>query len=503
VRFCLHYRLTAPYFLASTCFRNMVDLKKNEIEIKEAWREVTNDNSSIDWALFGYEGQTNFLKLVSKGEDGIDELTEDLNPSKILYGFIRIMDPKTSLPKYVILNWQGDSAPGNRKGMCAMHLRDIERFLCGHHLTVNIRNEDDIDIEAITKKVSEITGSAYNFKEKPQGMEHSPEPVGTAHRKINPLQELPKMSEREKFWSKDQDEEKKRIVEERERRLAESERSETERKSREEKESMLREGQIKQREKAQLQRQQLERKSELDRSLKEQTLWQQQQEEDAHEARERSQRSEKMRQERNKEAQELIKNRSGEAKKLFTRNSSQGQLRLVRPNVKPAPPSSTQIEQNNPAIESSPTGDEKPMQFSVKDCSPPTTVTEFSDDQAHVKATGGGPSPENIAPPPGFQESEEIRSVSEEVDLHHATPVNSVNLDKDATLQSYGICAVSLYDYQASDETEISFDPGQIITHIDQIDPGWWQGLGPDGGYGLFPANYVEVIDNSELQIQT
>jgi hypothetical protein len=29
-----------------------------------------------------------------------------------------------------------------------------------------------------------------------------------------------------------------------------------------------------------------------------------------------------------------------------------------------------------------------------------------------------------------------------------------------------------------------------------------FQGLGPDGNYGLFPANYVEVIDNSELQVQ-
>lgn len=61
----------------------------------------------------------------------------------------------------------------------------------------------------------------------------------------------------------------------------------------------------------------------------------------------------------------------------------------------------------------------------------------------------------------------------------------------------FGICAMALYDYQAADETEISFDPGQLITHIDQIDPGWWQGLGPDGSYGLFPANYVEVVEAS------
>lgn len=48
----------------------------------------------------------------------------------------------------------------------------------------------------------------------------------------------------------------------------------------------------------------------------------------------------------------------------------------------------------------------------------------------------------------------------------------------------------------AADETEISFDPGDIITNIDQVDEGWWQGLAPDGvTYGLFPANYVEIIE--------
>merc|ERR1719511_599172 len=51
------------------------------------------------------------------------------------------------------------------------------------------------------------------------------------------------------------------------------------------------------------------------------------------EARERSPRSEKMRQERAKEAKELIQNRPGDAKKLFTRNSSQGQMNL--PGGKP------------------------------------------------------------------------------------------------------------------------------------------------------------------------
>ena len=39
-------------------------------------------------------------------------------------------------------------------------------------------------------------------------MEHSPTPVGTAHKKINPMAELPDMNTREKFWQQDQEQEK-------------------------------------------------------------------------------------------------------------------------------------------------------------------------------------------------------------------------------------------------------------------------------------------------------
>ncbi|XP_057665083.1 src substrate cortactin [Diorhabda carinulata] len=54
-----------------------------------------------------------------------------------------------------------------------------------------------------------------------------------------------------------------------------------------------------------------------------------------------------------------------------------------------------------------------------------------------------------------------------------------------------GITAIALYDYQAGADDEISFDPDDIITHIDKIDAGWWRGL-CKGKYGLFPANYVQ-----------
>lgn len=57
-----------------------------------------------------------------------------------------------------------------------------------------------------------------------------------------------------------------------------------------------------------------------------------------------------------------------------------------------------------------------------------------------------------------------------------------------------GLMAYALYDYQAAAEDEISFDPGDTITHIEMIDEGWWKGLHqPTLLYGLFPANYVQL----------
>lgn len=79
----------------------------------------------------------------------------------------------------------------------------------------------------------------------------------------------------------------------------------------------------------------------------------------------------------------------------------------------------------------------------------------------------------------------ELIEDSSEVSQHPEPP---------AAEEDRGLQARALYDYQASDDTEISFDPDDVITNIEQIDEGWWKGVAPDGSNGLFPANYVEII---------
>lgn len=39
---------------------------------------------------------------------------------------------------------------------------------------------------------------------------------------------------------------------------------------------------------------------------------------------------------------------------------------------------------------------------------------------------------------------------------------------------------------------------GEFIADIEEIDEGWWTGIGPGGKTGLFPSNYVEVVHQPE-----
>ncbi|OAD67159.1 hypothetical protein PHYBLDRAFT_128295 [Phycomyces blakesleeanus NRRL 1555(-)] len=49
----------------------------------------------------------------------------------------------------------------------------------------------------------------------------------------------------------------------------------------------------------------------------------------------------------------------------------------------------------------------------------------------------------------------------------------------------------------------MSLDEGEVVTNIDQVDDGWWFGVSEDGSkQGLFPANYVQVLEQEEQPSQ-
>ena len=56
--------------------------------------------------------------------------------------------------------------------------------------------------------------------------------------------------------------------------------------------------------------------------------------------------------------------------------------------------------------------------------------------------------------------------------------------------------AVAQYDYERVEDNELELQEGELVTDIDMVDEDWWMGTNSRGEQGLFPSNYVELVED-------
>lgn len=55
--------------------------------------------------------------------------------------------------------------------------------------------------------------------------------------------------------------------------------------------------------------------------------------------------------------------------------------------------------------------------------------------------------------------------------------------------------ALVQYDYEKAEDNELELKEGEYVTNIEMVDDDWWMGQNPRGETGLFPSNYVELVE--------
>ncbi|XP_069417252.1 drebrin-like protein isoform X3 [Ovis canadensis] len=422
-----------------------VNLSRNGPALLEAYERVVNEKSSTDWALFTYEGNSNDIRVAGTGEGGLEEMVEELNSGKVMYAFCRVKDPNSGLPKFVLINWTGEGVNDVRKGACANHVSTIASFLKGAHVTINARAEEDVEPECIMQKVARASGANYTFhKESSRFQDTGPQaPVGSVYQKTNAVSEIKRVG-KDSFWAKAEKEEENRRLEEKRRAEEERQQLEQERRERELREAALREQRYQEQGgEAGLQSRKYEQHEVVSRNREEQP---------AH-------------------PREIFKQKERAMSTTSISSPQPGKLRspfLQKQLTQPDTP----ISRESAHATSRPRADlrEEPVP-SI----PPCSV------QVEEEAV--------------YEEPPEQETFYEEPPMVQQQDASSEPIDHYPGLSGKGLCARALYDYQAADETEISFDPENLITGIEVIDEGWWRGYGPDGHFGMFPANYVELIE--------
>nr|UEK51457.1 drebrin-like protein B-like protein 2 [Parasacculina yatsui] len=243
----------------------MINTHQYRDELIQAYNSVIDDNSPVNWALFGYEGQSYVLKLVSTGEDSADEMVECLNCSRVMYGFCRLTDPSTELAKFVLLVWQGESAPAMRKAMSSKHVRDVAGLFRGHHVTVTARDEDEASEAALLDQLARVSKSQYLFKSVRRiDGEDTSAPVSSTYRRVQPSREI-SLEQREEFWQQEEREQsERRRQEQQEKEQRQREQQQEERRKDQEREERLRKQQEEERQMEE-ERETLKKQRETDR----------------------------------------------------------------------------------------------------------------------------------------------------------------------------------------------------------------------------------------------
>ncbi|XP_069369390.1 drebrin-like a isoform X1 [Paralichthys olivaceus] len=502
------------------------NLSKNGAVLMAAYKEVVDGKSDTDWALFTYEGNSNDIRLAEKGDGGLEKMVEELNSGKVMYAFCRVHDPNSGLPKFVLINWTGEGVKDSRKGQCANHVSSMAGFLKGAHVTINARGDDDVEPEDILSKVSKASGANFNFHQKTEYRDAPRGPVGSVYRKVNAVEEI-QQTKKDDFWVQTQRDEEVRRQEDSKRAEVERQRMDRERMEMEEKQTKERERKSKERAQRIEQDKLYQRQREEEEEREQEQQRQNQQEKEikrtgisaaasvqkANEAKSLiSQRSFnprdvfKQREQSFEASDRSSTSRPGKLQSPFLSQKSFERETLRQPQypippavvqTSPAHPPSPVFPVLSPAHPVSPTPSHSPT-AAVYDTIPPSHSSvlhgegeeewsdEFEDDADEATPADSQDYlyVAEVEPPVGPDEG-----LYENVEQgHHTAEENG------AVTNGEDIRARAVYDYQAADDTEITFDPDDIISGIDMVDEGWWRGYGPDGHYGMFPANYVELL---------
>lgn len=107
---------------------------------------------------------------------------------------------------------------------------------------------------------------------------------------------------------------------------------------------------------------------------------------------------------------------------------------------------------------------------------------------------------EQHSPPPAMPVQSLQEAVPDEKDLDEGTH-DLGRATAEATVADHqrgGLRALVHYDYEKAEDNEVDLREGEYVTDIEMVDKDWWLGVNARGERGLFPGNYVEIVEDEQ-----
>ncbi|KAK7933729.1 hypothetical protein WMY93_004625 [Mugilogobius chulae] len=137
-----------------------VNLDTYSLSLLTAKEDIINPRSSINWALFVYDGISNKLRLADSGAGGVAELASKFHISKPQYGLCRLGSPESGSPRTAMIIWMGRDVDDYKRTECASHIPAIKNFFKEVHVFLQAENAEEVTEERIRAELSKAHTSA-------------------------------------------------------------------------------------------------------------------------------------------------------------------------------------------------------------------------------------------------------------------------------------------------------------------------------------------------------
>lgn len=163
------------------------------------------------------------------------------------------------------------------------------------------------------------------------------------------------------------------------------------------------------------------------------------------------------------------------------------------PNIPPPPRVQRSPTPPSPERDSSPVRIAMPVARSKEpemqappELSPPRTIPASLERGVKTDVAGGHE--------PAGHDAARTAGVAVAAATFGAAATLAVNQDSKAS----GKRALISYDYEKAEDNELELIEGEYVTNIEMVDEDWWMGTNSRGESGLFPSNYVELVEDEE-----
>jgi len=131
--------------------------------VYQAYSDITNRQTPINWAIFTYDDKSKKKRLVVKikGTEESSSFIHHLIRNEPAWVYLSLSQQQTAQSKYVLINWIPDMISPLKRADSLIHKQTVQEIFSNISLEIQASDFSDIDREKLLQKLNSFGGLGY------------------------------------------------------------------------------------------------------------------------------------------------------------------------------------------------------------------------------------------------------------------------------------------------------------------------------------------------------